>query len=157
MVKPEKNTDEKVVASNRKAYHNYHLLEKHEAGIVLTGTEVKSVREGRINLKDGYVRIRKGEALLVQTHISPYTHGNRENHKPLRDRTLLLHKREINRLIGKIQERGLTVIPVRVYFKGGHVKVEIAVAKGKRLYDKRETKRRKTVDREVESALKYHK
>lgn len=157
MAKPEKSVDEKVVASNRKAYHDYYILEKHEAGIALTGTEVKSVRDGRINLKDSYVRIRGGEAQLVQTHISPYAHGNRENHDPLRERKLLLHRQEIRRLVGKIQERGLTVIPLRMYFKSGRAKVEIAVAKGKRLYDKREVKRRETVDREVKSAIKAHK
>jgi SsrA-binding protein len=154
MAKTESKQGEKVVATNRKAFHDFFIQDKFEAGIALTGTEVKSLREGKINLKDSYVRVRKGEALLVQAHISPYSHGNRENHDPLRDRALLLHRQEIRRLIIKIQEKGLTVVPLRVYFKGGRAKVEIAVAKGKKLYDKRETKRQETVDREVRSALK---
>jgi SsrA-binding protein len=154
MAKTESQQGEKAVATNRKAFHDFFIQDKFEAGIALTGTEVKSLREGKINLKDSYVRVRKGEALLVQAHISPYSHGNRENHDPLRDRALLLHRQEIRRLIIKIQEKGLTVVPLRVYFKGGRAKVEIAVAKGKKLYDKRETKRQETVDREVRSALK---
>lgn len=150
-----KTHGQKMVASNRKAFHDYHIMEKYEAGIALTGTEVKSIRQGQINLKDSFVRIRGGEAYLVRAHISPYHRGNRENHEPLRDRKLLLHRREINRLTGKIQERGLTVIPLNVYFITGRAKIEIAVAKGKKLYDKRESKRRKTIDREVRAAMKY--
>lgn len=150
-------SDEKIAASNRKAYHDYHILETFEAGIVLTGTEVKSIREGRINLKDSYIRVRANEAVLLQAHISPYGHGNRENHEPLRDRKLLLHSQEIRRLVGKVAERGLTVIPLKVYFKNGRAKVEIAVAKGKKLYDKREAKRRETVDRETRAAVKAHR
>ena len=144
----------KVAVTNRKAYHEYFIFDTYEAGIVLTGTEVKSLREGRMNLKDSYVRVRQGEVVLLSAHISPYSHGNRENHDPLRDRKLLLHKREIQRLIGKVQERGLTLIPLKVYFKAGLAKVEIAVAKGKRLYDKRETKREEMTRREIEIALK---
>jgi SsrA-binding protein len=157
MPKSENPSGEKVVATNRKALHEFFILDTYEAGIALTGTEVKSLREGRINLKDSYVRVKRGSALLVQAHISPYSHGNRENHDPLRDRQLLLHQQEIRRLVVKVQERGLTVIPLRVYFKGGRAKVEIAVAKGKKLYDKRESKKQETVNREVKSAIKAHR
>jgi SsrA-binding protein len=154
MPKPETPHGEKVVATNRKALHEFFILDTYEAGIALTGTEVKSLREGRINLGDSYVRMKRGSALLVQAHISPYSHGNRENHDPLRDRQLLLHQQEIRRLIVKVQERGLTIVPLRVYFKGGRAKVEIAVAKGKKLYDKRESKKQETVKREIKSAMK---
>jgi SsrA-binding protein len=157
MPKPENPTGEKIVATNRKALHEFFILDTYEAGIALTGTEVKSLREGRINLKDSYVRVKRGSALLVQAHISPYSHGNRENHDPLRDRQLLLHQQEIRRLVVKVQERGLTVIPLRVYFKGGRAKVEIAVAKGKKLYDKRESKKQADVNREVKNAIKAHR
>ncbi len=144
----------KVVATNRKAYHDYFIFDTYEAGMALTGTEVKSLREGKMNLKDSYVRVQRGEAVLMEAHISPYSHGNRENHDPLRPRKLLLHKREIRKLIGKVQERGLTLVPLKVYFKAGRAKVEVAVAKGKRLYDKRETKRDEASRREIESAMK---
>jgi SsrA-binding protein len=154
MPKPETPHGEKVVATNRKALHEFFILDTYEAGIALTGTEVKSLREGRINLGDSYVRMKRGSALLVQAHISPYSHGNRENHDPLRDRQLLLHQQEIRRLIVKVQERGLTIVPLRVYFKSGRAKVEIAVAKGKKLYDKRESKKQETVNREIKSAMK---
>lgn len=146
--------NEKVVATNREAYHNYHILETHECGIALTGTEVKSIREGRCNLKDGYGQIRQGEAWLLNVHISPYSHGNRENHEPLRSRKLLLHKREILKLASKAQEKGLTLVATRMYFKNGRIKVELAVAKGKKLYDKRETERRREADREARATLK---
>lgn len=145
---------DKVVASNRAAYHNYHILETHECGIALTGTEVKSIREGRCNLKDGYAQIRKSEVWLMNVHISPYSHGNRENHEPTRARKLLLHRGEIDKLAGKVQEKGLTIVPTRMYFKGGRIKVEIGVAKGKKLYDKRETEKRREVDRETRAVMK---
>ena|SRR5256885_9505465 len=145
---------DKVVATNREAYHNYHILETHECGIALTGTEVKSIREGRCNLKDSYGLIREGEAWLLNTHISPYSHGNRENHDPKRARKLLLHKAEIEKLSSKAQEKGLTLIPTKLYFKQGRIKVELAVAKGKKLYDKRETERRREADREARAVLK---
>ena len=145
---------DKVVASNREAYHNYHILETHECGIALTGTEVKSIREGRCNLKDGYAQIRKSEAWLMNVHISPYSHGNRENHDPTRARKLLLHRGEIDKLAGKVQEKGLTLVPTKMYFKGGRIKVEIGVAKGKKLYDKRETEKRRDADREVRAMMK---
>jgi SsrA-binding protein len=145
---------EKLIASNRKAFHDYFVLQKMEAGIALTGTEVKSLREGRVNLKDSYVDIRGGEAFLVGAHISPYSHGNRENHDPERKRKLLLHRREIDRLEGQIVEKGLTVVPLRLYFKSGRVKAEIAVVRGKKLYDKRESEKRRELDREAEAAIK---
>jgi SsrA-binding protein len=150
----EERSDEKLIASNRKAFHDYFVLDRFEAGIALTGTEVKSLREGRANLKDSYVIFSKGEAFLLGTHISPYTHGNRENHDPLRTRKLLLHKKEIDKLASLVAEKGVTIIPLRLYFKKGRVKTEIAVVKGKRLYDKRETEKTKEADREAAAAMK---
>ncbi len=145
---------EKVIATNRKAFHDYFVLQKVEAGMALTGTEVKSLREGRVNLKDSYVAFEHGEAFLVAAHISPYSHGNRENHDPERKRKLLLHRREIDRLQGQVVEKGLTIVPLRLYFKGGVIKAEIAVVRGKKLYDKRETEKRRELDREAEAAMK---
>ena len=147
-------SDDKVVATNREAYFNYHILETHECGIALTGTEVKSIREGRCNLKDSYGQVRNGEAWLFNAHISPYSHGNRENHEPTRARKLLMHKGEIERLASKAQEKGLTLVPTKMYMKGGRVKLELAVAKGKKLYDKRETERRREADREARAMMK---
>jgi len=146
--------DEKVIATNREAYHNYHILETYECGISLTGTEVKSTREGRCNLKDSYGLIRDGEAWLFNAHISPYSHGNRQNHDPTRTRKLLLHRVEIDRLGGKAQEKGLTLVPTKMYLRNGKVKVELALAKGKKLYDKRETERRRDAEREVRAMIK---
>jgi SsrA-binding protein len=148
---------EKLVASNKKAYHDYFVLEKLEAGIALLGTEVKSIREGRVNLKDSYAAIKDGAPVLVSCHISPYSHGNRQNHDPVRTRKLLLHHQEIRKLIGKTQEKGLTLIPLRVYLKRGRVKIELGVARGKKEYDKRETERRKEVDRETRAAIKHRR
>jgi SsrA-binding protein len=148
---------EKLLATNRKAFHEYFILDKLEAGISLLGTEVKSIREARINLKESYAAIKEGEAYLLNCHISPYSHGNRENHDPLRRRKLLLHSREIRKLIGKTQEKGLTLVPLRVYLKRGRVKVELGVARGKKLYDKRETERRKETDRETRAAVKQRR
>jgi SsrA-binding protein len=145
---------EKVVSTNRAAYHEYHILETYEAGLQLTGTEVKSAREGRVNLKEGYVRVEGGEAWLLGVHISPYSHGNRQNHEPTRDRRLLLHKREIEKLHSRVQEKGLTLVPTKFYFKNGFIKCELAVARGKKLYDKRETEARKTQEREARAAMK---
>ena len=145
---------QKLVASNRKAFHDYFIMDKFEAGMVLAGTEVKSIREGRINLKDSYAAIKDGEAFLFNCHISPYSHGNRENHEPTRARKLLLHRREIRKLIGKTQEKGLTLVPLQVYLTRGRVKIELGVARGKKDYDKRETERRKEVDRETRAAMK---
>ena len=151
------SSGEKLVASNKKAFHDYFIMEKLEAGIALLGTEVKSIREGRINLKDSYAAIKDGEPVLVNCHISPYSHGNRQNHDPVRPRKLLLHHQEIRKLIGKTQEKGLTLIPLRIYLKRGRVKVELGVARGKRDYDKRETERRKEVDRETRAAMKQRR
>jgi SsrA-binding protein len=148
---------EKIVTTNRKAFADYDILERYEAGIALTGSEMKSVREGQINLKDSYVLIKGEEAFLFNSHVSPYHFSNQFNHEPLRTRKLLLHKQEIRRLMGKVKEKGLTVIPLRVYFKGKHVKVEVALAKGKKIWGKRDEKRRKDLDREVRAAIKYRK
>jgi SsrA-binding protein len=140
----------KIIADNRKARFNYELLERAEAGIVLTGTEVKSLREGKLNLGDSYCLIeRNGEAFLVDAHISPYTAGNRFNVDPLRRRKLLLHKKEIQKLDIKVKEKGLTLVPTRVYFKQGRVKVEIAVARGKKVHDKRESIQARDMAREA--------
>lgn len=145
---------QKIITTNREAYHNYHVLEAIEAGIQLVGTEVKSIREGRVNLKDSYAMVRDGQAWLLNAHISHYSHGNRQNHDPTRDRRLLLHKREITRLQSKIQEKGLTLIPTKLYFKGNIIKCELAIARGKKLYDKRESEARKTQEREARAAIK---
>jgi len=153
----EKSIGEKVIATNKKAFHDYFILEKIEAGISLLGTEVKAIREGRLNLKDSYALVQGGEMFLLHCHISPYSHGNRENHDPTRTRKLLLHEREIRKLIGKTQEKGLTVVPLRVYLKRGLIKVELGVAKGKKLFDKRETERRKEADQEARAAMKHRR
>lgn len=145
---------EKIITTNRAAFHDYHILETYEAGIELTGTEVKSARDGRVNLKDAYARIEGGQAWLLNAHISPYTHGNRQNHEPTRDRRLLLHKREIERLRSRIDEKGLTIIPIRFYFKNRLIKCELAVARGKKLYDKRETEARRDQERAARAAIK---
>lgn len=152
-----KESVEKSIAANRKAQHDYFILDKLEAGIVLLGTEVKAAREGRVNLKDSYAVIRQGEAFLMNCHIGPYSHGNRENRDPTRTRKLLLHAREIRRLAGKVQEKGLTLVPLRAYLKRGRIKVELGVARGKKLIDKRETERRKEIDRETRAQMKKHR
>ncbi len=145
----------RIVSQNRKARHEYNIIDTLEAGIVLLGPEVKSIREGRINIKDGYVDIRDGEAWLQNVHISTYPYAtNTAKPDPLRARKLLLHKQEIKRLAGKVKERGFTLIPLKVYISRGKVKVEIALAKGKKLYDKREALKRKTIDREFEKRFK---
>jgi SsrA-binding protein len=146
--------EEKVLAANRSAFHEYHISDKYEAGIALTGTEVKSVMGGRIQLKESYVAIRDGEAWLFNAHISPYSHGNRENHEPLRTRKLLLHKREIDRLDDAAAKQGMTLVATRAYLKNGRIKLEVGVARGKKNYDKRETEMRRTVDRETRAQLK---
>ena len=146
--------EEKILVTNRAAYHEYHIDDKYEAGVALTGTEVKSVLEGRVQLKDSYVSVRDGEAWLFNAHISPYSHGNRENHEPLRTRKLLLHKREIARLEDAAAKQGMTLVATRVYLKSRHIKVEVAIARGKKMYDKRETELRRTVERETRAQLK---
>ena len=145
------------LASNRKARHDYEVLETVEAGVQLAGTEVKSARAGRVQLKDAYVDFRDGQAFLVGIHISAYTHGNRENHEPERPRKLLLHRREIDRLFGQVQQKGLTVVPLELYLKGPWIKVELGLVRGKKLYDKRETEKRKTIEREMRQAVSDHR
>ena len=142
-------TDDKVVATNRKAFHNFTILEKYEAGLVLRGTEVKSLRESRVNFKDCYAAVDNGEAWLIGCHISPYHHGSDANHEPERKRKLLLHRREIGRLLGKVAERGLTLVPLRLYFKKGRAKVELGLARGKKLHDKRAAIRERDERREM--------
>ena len=148
------NTAEKIIAQNKTARLNYFINETYEAGIVLVGTEVKSIREGRVNLKDSYALVKEGEVWLHDMHVSPYSHGNRYNHEPLRMRKLLLHNREIKRLYGKSREKGLTLIPLKIYFKNGRVKVEIGVGQGKKLYDKREDMKLKDDRRDMQRALR---
>jgi SsrA-binding protein len=145
---------EKLICQNKKAWHNYSVEDRYEAGIALLGTEVKSLREGRANLGDSYGKIKNGEVFLVDAHISPYSYANRFNHDPLRPRKLLLHRKEIRRLIGKVQEKGFTLIPLRLYFSDGKAKVELGLAKGKKLFDKRETLKRKTMERDMERGRK---
>jgi SsrA-binding protein len=157
MMSSKTDPGEKIIATNKKAFHDYFVLEKLEAGICLTGTEVKSSREGRVNLKDSYATVKGGETYLMNCHISPYSHGNRENHDPIRVQKLLLHQKEIRKLIGKTQEKGLTLVPLRMYLKRGRIKVELAVARGKKLYDKRETERRKEMDREARAATRIRR
>jgi len=140
-------------AVNRAAGHHYFLLEKFEAGVVLTGTEVKAIRAGRANLKDAYGLVKDGELWLLNAHIGAYEHGNIYNHEPLRTRKLLVHQEELRKLLGRTQQKGLTLIPTRLYFKRGRVKCELAVAKGKQLWDKRETLRRRDADREARAAV----
>jgi SsrA-binding protein len=142
------------ISVNRQAFHNYDIIEKFEAGLVLTGTEIKSAREGRVNLKDSYGIVKSGEVWLLNCHISPYSHGNYANHDPLRTRKLLLNKSEINRLIGRTTEKGLTLVPLRLYLKNGRLKCEIALAKGRKVHDKREVSRQKTIDKETRQVLK---
>jgi len=145
---------EKLICQNKKAFHNYFIEETYQAGISLLGSEVKSLRDGRGNLGDSYGNIKRGEVFMVDVHISPYPQANRLNHDPLRTRKLLLHKKEIKRLTGKVEQRGYTLIPLKLYFLNGKVKVELGLAKGKKLYDKRETLKKKTMEREIERGRK---
>lgn len=144
----------KTIATNRKARHDYFLYDTYEAGMVLTGTEIKSIRAGRVNLRDSYVAIRDGQAWLVNVHIAPYSAGSRENPDPRRDRKLLLHRREIDRLQSAVQEKGLTIVPLRLYMKNNRAKVEIALARGKKLYDKRAAIEKKETQRRIEREIK---
>ncbi len=153
--KPKQN-DDNLMAQNKKARHDYSILETYEAGIVLTGTEIKSIRDRRINLKDGFVQIRNGEAYMVNVHISEYAQGNMWNHDPLRNRKLLLHKKEIRKLAQATKDKGVTIIPLKVYLKHGFAKALIGVAKGKREYDKRETIKRKDQQRAIERVIKHY-
>lgn len=147
-------TGKKIIALNRKARHDYFIYDTFEAGIVLRGTEVKSLREGKVNLRDSFAQVRNGEVYLVGCHINPYLQGNIFNHDPLRDRKLLLHGKEIEKLIGKTAERGYTLVPLSLYFKRGKAKVEIGLAKGKKLYDKREAIKKRDVERELDQKFK---
>jgi SsrA-binding protein len=153
--KPEQ--PERDLGVNRKAHHDYFFLDRFEAGIVLTGTEVKSARNGRVSLVDGYAELKNGELWLHNCHISPYSHGNYMNHEALRTRKLLIHKQELHRLAGNTRERGLTLVPLRIYLKRGKVKAEIAIAKGKKEWDKRETIRRREADMEAKQAVRASK
>ena len=147
----------KIVAANKKAYHDYHIEESHEAGMMLKGTEVKSLRGGRANLKDSFARVENEEIFLYNCHISPYSHGNIANHDPLRTRKLLMHKGEIQRLMGKMMQKGYTLLPLKIYFKDGKAKIELALAKGKKQYDKREDIKKRDAAREMEKAFKEEK
>src|SRR5229473_3010069 len=150
----EREKAQTTIAENRKAFHDFHLLETFEAGVVLLGTEAKAIREGRVNLRDSFARVEEGEVFLYNVNISPYSHRGWAEHEPLRRRKLLLHRDEIRKLIGKTVEKGMTLVPVRMYFKRGRVKVAISLAKGKKEYDKRETIKRREVDRETRAAIK---
>jgi SsrA-binding protein len=152
--KTERELAQDNIAENRKAFHDYHLLESFEAGIALLGTEVKAIREGRVNLRDSFARLEDGEVFLYNVNISPYSHRGYAEHEPLRRRKLLLHREEIRKLIGKTVERGMTLVPTRLYFKKGRVKVSLSLAKGKKEYDKRETIKRRETDRETRAAIK---
>tara|TARA_B100000214_G_scaffold148925_1_gene106516 strand:+ start:295 stop:744 length:450 start_codon:yes stop_codon:yes gene_type:complete len=143
-----------VVATNRKAFHEYHILEEFEAGIKLKGSEVKSIREGKASLKQAYVLIRKGEAWLKGSHIASYSHTGFIGHDPVRNRKLLLHKREIQKIDSKLAEKGLTAVPIKLYFKGGLIKLEFGLAKGKKLYDKRSAKKKRDAERDIQRAIK---
>jgi len=144
----------KIIAQNRKAYYDYHIEDSVEAGISLVGTEVKSLREGKANLRDSFVMIKGGEAYLHNCHISPYSHGNIMNHEPLRTRKLLMHRKEIDRVRGKIEAKGYTLIPLKLYFKGSFAKVEIGLARGKKIFEKRDTIKEREAKREIEKATK---
>jgi SsrA-binding protein len=152
--KTERELAQSNVAENRKAYHDYHLVETFEAGIVLLGTEVKAIREGRVNLRDSFAQVEHGEVYLYNVNISSYSHRGYADHEPMRRRKLLLHREEIRKLIGKTVEKGMTLVPIRMYFKDGRVKVAVSLARGKKAYDKRETIRRREVDRETRAAVK---
>ena len=143
----------KLLSDNRHAGHNYHLLERFEAGLALTGTEVKAAKDGKIQLKDAFAEVDRNEIWLLNAHISQYSHGNRENHEPTRRRKLLLHREEIDKLLGKTREKGLTLIPTKMYLKNGRIKCELALAKGKKLHDKRESERKREMESEARAAM----
>ncbi|MBE3072473.1 MAG: SsrA-binding protein SmpB [Acidobacteria bacterium] len=152
--KSEREKAQRSVAENRKAHHDYHILETYETGVVLVGTEVKAIREGRVNLRDSFARVEDGEVFVFNVHISPYSHRGYAEHEPLRRRKLLLHRSEIRKLIGKTVEKGMTLVPLRMYFKDGRVKIAIGLAKGKKEYDRRETIKRRETERETRAAMK---
>ena len=153
-MKTEREQAQQNITENRKAFHDYHILETFEAGLVLLGTEVKSIREGNANLRDSFARVEGAEVWIYNIHISPYSHRGSSDHEPTRRRKLLLHRREIRKLIGRTVERGLTLVPTRMYFKNGRIKVEIGLARGKKAHDKRETIKRREADRETRAAVK---
>ena len=152
--KSEREAAQRLIAENRKARHDYHILETWEAGVVLLGTEVKAIREGRVNLRDSYARADRGEVWLMNVHVSPYSHTGYAHHEEKRQRKLLMHAHEIRKIIGRVAEKGLTLVPLEMYFKKGRVKVLVGLAKGKQAHDKRETIRRREVDRETRAAVK---
>ncbi|MCL6627625.1 MULTISPECIES: SsrA-binding protein SmpB [Alicyclobacillus] len=149
-----KDEERRILAQNRKAYHDYFIEETYEAGIVLTGTEIKSIRRGSVSLRDAYARIEDGEVFLHNMHVSPYEQGNRFNHEPLRTRKLLLRRQEISKLIGAVREQGYTLVPTKLYLRNGFCKVELGLAKGKKLHDKREAMRKRDADRAIQRALR---
>jgi SsrA-binding protein len=152
--KEEREKAQRIIADNRKARHDYHILETFEAGVALLGTEVKAIREGRVNLRDSYARTQDGEVWMLNVHISPYSHRGYAEHAETRQRKLLLHRHEIRKLIGRTAEKGLTLVPLQMYFKKGRVKVLVGLARGKQAHDKRETIRRREVDRDTRAAIK---
>jgi len=153
-MKTEREQAQKSIAENRKAFHDYHILETFEAGVQLVGTEVKAIREGNVNLRDSFARVDDGEVWVYNIHINPYSHRGYSDHEPTRKRKLLLHRQEIRKLIGRTVERGMTLVPTRMYFKNGHVKIALGLAKGKQAHDKRETIKRREADRETRAAVK---
>ena len=156
-MRSEREQAQKSIAENRKAFHDFHILETFEAGVVLQGTEVKAIREGNVNLRDSFARVESGEIWMYNVHINPYSHRGYADHEPTRRRKLLLHRQEIRKLIGKTVERGMTLVPTRLYFKNGHVKVALGLAKGKKAHDKRETIKRREADRETRAALRQRR
>jgi len=152
--KTDREKAQRLIAENRKARHDYHILETWEAGVALLGTEVKSIREGRVNLRDSYARVDRGEVWMMNVHISPYSHRGSAEHAELRQRKLLLHTHEIRKMVGQTAEKGFTLVPLELYLKNGRVKVLLGLAKGKQAHDKRETIRRREVDRETRAAVK---
>jgi len=152
--KDERAKAQRIVADNRKAFHDFHVLDTWEAGLALLGTEIKAIREGRVNLRDSYARIDNGEVWLMNVHISPYSHTGYAHHEERRQRKLLLHRHEIDKLTGLVREKGLTLVPLQLYFKNGRLKAALALVKGKQLHDKRETIRKREVDRETRAAVK---
>jgi SsrA-binding protein len=153
-VKSEREQAQKSIAENRKAFHDYHVVETFEAGVALLGTEVKAIREGNVNLRDSYASVEDGQVWILNVHINPYSHRGYADHEPTRRRKLLLHRQEIRKLIGRTVEKGMTLVPLRMYFKNGHVKVAIGLAKGKQAHDKRETVKKREAERETRAAVK---
>ena len=157
MAKTAREEAQKNIAENRKAFHDYHILDTYEAGVALLGTEVKSIREGAVNLRDSFARVESGEVWIYNVHINPYSHRGYSDHEPTRKRKLLLHRQEIRKLIGRTVERGMTLVPTRMYFKNGRVKLALGLAKGKQAHDKRDAIKKREVDRETRAAVKDRK